>query len=417
MNKATITAIIILAIAMVGLQTTNASIGQNWGINAADTTAPNLTITYPASGQYVTGTVVMTANASDPESGIKNVKFYIDNVLLCTDTTSPYSCSWNTASYTEGLHLVKVTARNGANKNTTKLADATVDRTDPTATVTNPSNSSVVAGTVSFDANATDNFGISKVEFYVDNVLKSTDITSPYSYSWNTTTETEGSHSLRTVSYDLVTPAANDTNSSTITVTVNNVDTTPPTITSFSVGNGAYVSGTVNLTVWATDNSGILDKAEFYIDNSLVFTDNNNHVNNQPYSYFWNTLDGNTFDGNHSIITKVFDLAGNSATINITAIVDNTAPSIAITSPLNDENVSGVVSILTSVSDNFGISKVEFLIDNLLKFTDFSAPYSFNWNTADGNSSNGSHTITAKAYDLPSNPNNSSHTINVTVNN
>ena len=43
---------------------------------------------------------------------------------------------------------------------------------------------------------------MTKVEFYLDGALQSTDTTSPYAWSWDTTTATNGSHSLSSKAYD-----------------------------------------------------------------------------------------------------------------------------------------------------------------------------------------------------------------------
>ena len=102
------------------------------------------------------------------------------------------------------------------------------DTTAPVTSITSPIAGATVSGTTTISANATDDSGtVSKVEFYVDNVLKNTDTSSPYSYSWNTTTATAGSHSLSTKAYDAASPA-NVGISSTVSVNVSNSSTPKP---------------------------------------------------------------------------------------------------------------------------------------------------------------------------------------------
>jgi len=93
------------------------------------------------------------------------------------------------------------------------------DTTPPTTSVTAPTSGATVSGTTSVTASASDNVGVTKVEFYLDGALQSTDTTSPYAWSWNTTTATNASHSLSTKAYDA---AGNVGTSATVTVTVNN---------------------------------------------------------------------------------------------------------------------------------------------------------------------------------------------------
>ena len=64
-----------------------------------------------------------------------------------------------------------------------------------TVTITNPSNGSTVSGTVSITTSTTG--AIDEVRFYIDGSLKYTDTTSPFSWSWDTTTYSNGSHTIR----------------------------------------------------------------------------------------------------------------------------------------------------------------------------------------------------------------------------
>ena len=78
-------------------------------------------------------------------------------------------------------------------------AAPTIKLVSPYAT---PDSGWVVRGAVSFAVNVSSTLPITKVEFYIDNVLKSTDTTYPYSYLWNTRTFTNGAHTLKAIAYD-----------------------------------------------------------------------------------------------------------------------------------------------------------------------------------------------------------------------
>jgi hypothetical protein len=114
------------------------------------------------------------------------------------------------------------------------------DTTPPTTSITSPANNATVSGTITVTASASDNVGVVKVEFYIDSVLKSTSTTSPYTFSWNTTTVANGTHTIFSKAYD----AANNVGTSaTVTVTVSN--TTPPQQLLLNPG---FESGTANWT-------------------------------------------------------------------------------------------------------------------------------------------------------------------------
>ena len=80
----------------------------------------------------------------------------------------------------------------------------TPDTTPPTVNITAPTANAVVEGSaVALNATATDDSGnVSKVEFYVNGVLKSTDTASPYSYSWDSKTVSDGTYPVVVKAYD-----------------------------------------------------------------------------------------------------------------------------------------------------------------------------------------------------------------------
>jgi Bacterial Ig domain/Bacterial pre-peptidase C-terminal domain len=59
-----------------------------------------------------------------------------------------------------------------------------------------------VSGAITFSASANDNIGVSRVEFYVDNILKGTSNSAPYSLSFDSTTVANGAHSLTAKAFD-----------------------------------------------------------------------------------------------------------------------------------------------------------------------------------------------------------------------
>jgi PKD repeat protein len=87
-----------------------------------DTTAPTVTMTAPTPGT-VTGTVTVSANASD-NVGIVGVQFLLNGAPLgAEDTSAPYSINWNTTGTANGgPYQVSARARDAANNQTTATA-------------------------------------------------------------------------------------------------------------------------------------------------------------------------------------------------------------------------------------------------------------------------------------------------------
>jgi subtilisin family serine protease len=79
------------------------------GGSPADQTPPQTSISSPVNGATVSGSVTITANATDP-SGVKSVEFYVDGAWKCTDTTASYTCSWDTTAVANATHTVTARA-------------------------------------------------------------------------------------------------------------------------------------------------------------------------------------------------------------------------------------------------------------------------------------------------------------------
>ena len=185
------------------------------------------------------------------------------------------------------------------------------------------------SGVITVSASASDNVGVTMVEFYIDGVLKATSNAAPYTASINSTTLSNGSHSLVAKAYDA---AGNIGTSTVVSFSVNNssVDTTPPVVTASSSGT----SGSITLGANASDNVGV-SKVEFYVDNVFKGSDST-----APYSMMLDSL--TLSNASHTLTAKAFDAANNStlsAPVNFT--VSNVA---AVQRILNPGFESGAAS-------------------------------------------------------------------------
>jgi len=380
----------------------------------ADTTAPTVAISSPANSATVTGTATVTVSATD-NVGVSKVEFYVNGALQATDTASPYTFSWNTTAVANGSYTLTAKAYDaagnvGQSSSSVAVNNPVADTTAPTVAISSPAAGATVSGTATISATASDNVGVSKVEFYVNGVLKATDTASPYSYAWNTTAVANGSYTLLAKAYD----AAGNVGQSSASVTVNNpvADTTVPTVAISSPAASATVSGTATISATASDNVGV-SKVEFYVNGVLKATDTAS-----PYSYAWNTTA--VANGSYTLLAKAYDAAGNvgqSSSVSVAVnngVADTKAPTVIVTSPAAGATVSGTATISAAVSDNVGVSKVEFYVNGVLKATDTAYPYSYAWNTTAV--ANGSYTLLAKAYDAAGNVGQSS-SVSVTVKN
>ncbi|HYI02556.1 Ig-like domain-containing protein [Hyalangium sp.] len=287
------------------------------------------------------------------------------------------------------------------------LVFTVVEETDtqpPTATLTSPAAGATIMNTVTLTATASDNFTVTHVEFYEGTTLLGTDATVPYSLSWDTRTAANGTRSLSVRAYDT---AGHMGVSPTVNVTVSN-DVTPPTVAFSAPASGATVSSTVTVTGTASDNVGVV-RVELYEGETRLGVDTSS-----PYTFSWDTRSGP--NGPRTLTLKAFDLAGNVGTLDRTVTADNdiSPPTVAITAPAEGATLSGFVTLTATATDNRGVNRVVFYVGTTAVGTDYSAPYSFSYNTR--SLPNGPQGISAQAFDAVGNVG-AATAVNVTFNN
>ncbi len=97
---------------------------------------------------------------------------------------------------------------------------SSTDTTPPTVAMSAPADGATVSGTTAVSASASDNVGVAGVQFLLDSSNLGNEIPSaPYTFQWNTTTASIGTHTLAAVARDF---SGNATTSSSISVTVSN---------------------------------------------------------------------------------------------------------------------------------------------------------------------------------------------------
>ena len=201
--------------------------------------------------------------------------------------------------------------------NAVKVTAPVADTQAPTSAITSPAASSSVSGIVTVNVAASDNVGVDHVELKANGTVIGTDISSPFSFSWNTANAANGMATLVATAFDA---AGNATASAPVSVNVANVtpppakDTTPPVVKIDNPAAGT-VSGQVSVAVSASDNSGAAGISEsLYIDNKLVATGKGGAL-----AYNWRTRQ--YARGAHTVTAVAKDAAGNSATTSVTVNV------------------------------------------------------------------------------------------------
>ncbi len=364
---------------------------------------PSISITAPTNGTTFrfSEPILLNVETEDPDGSIKKVEYYINGTLTTTRLYPDLSFTWTNAPIGDYEIVAFATDNDGA-----KVASApitiTIFNTPPVVTINTPLNNQtfdsddqVVINTTVTDSDGT----ISKVEFYLNDSLIETTISSPYTLTLNDLPT--GPHTITVKATDNL----NTEGSETIQITVSNK---LPSISIISPKDGTtfQFSDPILFNVETEDPDGLILKVEYYINGVLTTT-----RTYPDFSFSWN----NAPIGDHEIVAFATDNDGAKvASAPITITISNTPPVVTINTPLNNQTFDSddQVVINTTVTDADGtISKVEFYLNDSLIGTTTSSPYTLALNDLP----TGTYTITVKATDNLNTE--ESETIQITVSN
>ncbi|WP_276373451.1 Ig-like domain-containing protein [Chryseolinea sp. H1M3-3] len=377
-------------------------------ITVSANSAPGVSITAPANNaQFNTGVpITITATASDTNGSVTKVEFFNGTTKLGEDLTSPYSFTWNNAA--AGTHALTAKATDNANSVTTSASVSITVGTGnipPAVAIITPANNSQFnsGASITITATASDSNGsVSKVEFFNGATKLGEDLTAPYSFTWRSAPL--GTHALTAKATD----NQNSVTTSSVVSVVVGAANVPPTVALITPSNNArYNNGApIVLSATAADANGSITKVEFFNGTTKIGEDLT-----APYSFTWNGAPA----GTHTLRAKATDnqnAVTTSASVSITVGGVNSAPTISITSPLNNSQFNtGTITITATASDANGtVSKVEFFNGTVKLGEDLISPYSFIW----ANVAAGSYELTATATDN-SNAVSTSEVISITV--
>lgn len=360
-----------------------------------DWTPPNVVMSPP--GATVTGTVTVSASASDAETGIASVVIELAPggtgawTQLCTATTAPYTCSWATTSVSDGNYDLRARGTDRAGYSTTSATVTTSVVNTARVTLTNPGD--IVRGNVPLTATAY-NTGQAKanltIAYRLAGTASWTTICSAsgvvtLSCTWSTTTSPVTSDF-----YDLRAVAVVGTSTYTDVVADVLVDNIAPTVT--MTDPGSPLSGTRTFTATATDAESGLARVvlEYAPTGSTTWTPMCT-ATTTPYSCRFDTT--TLADGTYAFRATGTDVAGNVRTSAIVSprIVNNTVASVSVDDP--GAYLGGTVTLTANASSTNGVASVAIqrapsaggAFTGIC--TDTTAPYSCPWDTtmvADG---------------------------------
>jgi thermitase len=154
----------------------------------------------------VSGLVPVSVNATD-NVGVTKVELRVNGALLASDTSAPYSFSWDSKLAANGMSTLVATAYDAAGNaassssvsvNVSNTTSVVGDTTPPVVVIKNPLNGSKVGNTVKVSVSATDNGGSAALRqsLYINGALVASTTGGSLSYGWNTRRIASGTYKV-----------------------------------------------------------------------------------------------------------------------------------------------------------------------------------------------------------------------------
>ena len=331
-------------------------------------TVPTVTLTSPAEGATIAGNAVALAATAGDDRGVTRVDWFLDGgaTAIASDTNSAggWTATWNSTSTADGPHTITARATDTGNQTANDANAVTIDNVDevPQVTLTQPAEGATVAGTtVPLAATATDDLGVTRVDWFLDGgttpIASDTSSAGGWTATWNSTGTSDGAHTIRARATDTTGQVANDTND----VTVDNVDELP-TVTLTSPAEGAEIGGSaVALAATAGDDRGVT-RVDWFLDGETtpIASDTSSA---DGWTATWDAT--STPEGPHTITARATDTGNQTANDANAVTIDNVdeLPQVTLTDPAEGATVSGDVALAATATDDVGVTRVDWFVD------------------------------------------------------
>jgi hypothetical protein len=369
----------VLAVALVGLVS----------CPAADTSPPEIALLAEPVLLAVPGPVRLTVEASDA-GGIDRVAFTLEDRVLGERTAAPYTLE--TPVDGNGTYAFVARARDRAgNEATSAAVTVAADFDAPVVTLTATPGVVTAPGTITLEAQASDNVAVSRVEFFEGDARLASTATTPYRAV--VPTAESGTRRFTARAFDA---AGHQTVSGLATVQVIAPPTTPPVVTVRLSASSARltVPAALDLTASVSGGDGGVLRVAFYRAGMLVGT-----RTATPYTHR-DTVSQPGIQRFAVVVTAASGAMTVSNEVVVEAVSgDQTAPTVALAAAPATLAAPGSSTLTATALDDVGVARVEFYEGEARLGSDASAPYSLSVAVTDV----GTRTFTARAFDAAGN--------------
>ncbi|HEY3157891.1 MAG TPA: Ig-like domain-containing protein [Vicinamibacterales bacterium] len=371
---------------------TTTSAARTVTVNSPPNQAPTVSLTAPASGATFTApaSITVSATAGDADGTVSNVDFFAGTTLIGTDTTSPYSITWNNVG--AGSYSLTAVATDNVGATTTSAARTiTVTSTAPPApwtaadigTPSQPGSTQYANGT--FTVRSTGEVGGTADQFHfvyqpvtgdidIRARVASIEAVQPWSKAGVMVRETLAPGSIMGMMF--ISGSSGSAFHQRLSTGAARVSTTGTAVAApywlrlERRGTTLTASQSADGTTWAPIGTMTVSASAIYVGLAVASADA------------------------AQLATGVLD----SVLVTTPPPTPNQAPAVSLTAPANGATFTAPASITVSAtaSDTDGtIARVDFFAGTTMIGSDTTSPYSITWNNVPA----GTYSITAVATD------------------
>ncbi len=283
----------------------------------------------------------------------------------------------------------------------------------PTVSFESLTDGDEVTGRVDIAMRASDDVSVASVEVTVDPSGSAAILQSrPFEWTWDTRQVEPGNYTLSATATD----GTGQTASTSIEIEVGRPcragdDCIPSDVTFVTPQSGATLCGDAPLEVEAKDDRGI-ERVRVEVDGQTL-----DQLEDRPFQSRWDTIDES--NGAHTLRATAIDASGQSRFAEIPVQIDNTVsncdnrPTVEFVAPQPGAYLTDTTTAAVDISDDVGVTKVQWFLDGGLVESQTKVPYEFQLDTTPFQ--DGSHMLKAVAEDTSGQT--ASRTIEVTTDN
>jgi hypothetical protein len=360
-----------------------------------DNNEPQLTITQPLYGEYVSDICTIIALAND--TFLERVEYKIDNTnWIQMQPISSWVGYWNTSGFADGEHEITVRVKDNASHITQQSLNVIVDNNDPILSIRSPIPDEYIGGTYTFQAASLDEVGVDYIEitiFGLTQTMSYNPLTGYYEHTVNTFTELDGTYDVTMTSYDM------SGKSTSLGPRSFYIDNNAPLLIIERPADGEYIEGTYGVRATSTDT--FISAVDYKVDTTQWVS----MIGPAPnWMGDWNTT--MYTDGEHALTIRARDAAGHVTEQSVNVIIDNNDPSVTINTPIWDQYIEGVFTFQIAADDS---PAVEYIGIDYVEITGFGMTQQATYNAQTGyyeytvstyTLDDDTYDVSAMAYDL-----------------